>query len=114
MPTLRIKKAFDKTMENLQAEHPKSKGEILLESGYSPSVAEKPKLVFESKSFQEMLALIDDSQIVEKWFKWALGDSDKRVALEAGDKIMKLKNRYPKEQLDVELSRKIESVYDNS
>jgi hypothetical protein len=35
---------------------------------------------------------------------------DKRVSLEAGDKIMRLKNRYPKEQIDLDLRLKRENL----
>ena len=90
--------------------NPKTAGEILLEAGYSKSISKNPQMVLNSKNFQDMLAKIDDRVIVAKWYDWALSDSDRRVSLEAGDKIMKLKNRYPKEQIDLEISKKREAL----
>ena len=52
----------------------------------------KPNILLE---FQKRLAKIDDTKIIDKWYEWALEDKDKRVSLEAGKEIMKLKDRYP-------------------
>jgi hypothetical protein len=108
--TLKQKTVFKKAIENMECGNPKTAGEILLEAGYSPTISKNPKAVFGSKNFQDMLAKIDDRVIVAKWYNWALSDTDRRVSLEAGDKIMKLKNRYPKEQIDLEISKKRESL----
>ena len=112
MVTLKQKIAFKKTLESLKSGHPKTKGKILLESGFSKAVSERPSQVYNSRAFEIMLAKIDDSKIVERWYDWATTDGDKRVALEAGDKIMKLKNRYPRETIDIELRAKREELFE--
>jgi len=60
------------------------------------------------REFEKRLALIDDSKIVDEFYKIALGDNDLRAKLQAGVEILKLKQRYPKEQIDLELSKKRE------
>jgi len=95
MPTPKQKKAFKNTIENIATKNPQPVGELLIDSGYSPSIAKKPSMVIESKGFKELLATIDDNKIVEQFYKYALDKSDKRVSMEAGKEILKLKNRYP-------------------
>lgn len=55
MPTQKQIKAAEKVSENLGSDQPKPLGELLLESGYSKTVAETPSNVTESKGFQELL-----------------------------------------------------------
>ena len=110
MPTLKQRKAFNLAMESMKGENSKTKGEILREAGYDELTSLRPSQVWNSQGFRGMLAEIDDSLIVSKWYEWALSDIDKRVALQAGENILKLKNRFPKEQIDIELSKKRESL----
>ena len=83
-------------------------------AGYSPLTPMSS--IFSAKHFQVYLERLDDRQIINKWFDWATReDMDKRVALEAGDKILKLKDRYPAGKLKIqayneELSRLQEGV----
>jgi hypothetical protein len=56
MATAKQKKAAKLASENLGLDHPKTKGQILAEAGYAPSVQETPDIVFESKGFQDLLA----------------------------------------------------------
>jgi hypothetical protein len=103
MASVKQRRAAEKSLENMEAKDPKTKGEILVESGYSETIARVPKKVYDSKGFREILDEIDDKAIIRKWEMWALADTDKRNALDAGKEIMKLKNRYPKEKLDIDL-----------
>jgi hypothetical protein len=43
-----------------------------------------------------------------------LRDEDKRSSLTAADMLFKLKGRYPKEQIDIEVSQKRESLFINN
>ena len=95
MTTLRQKQTANIMAEKIKEKKPLIAGKILIEAGYSKSIARRPESVFKSKGFQEYLNSIDDTAIIEKWRKWALADTDKRVALQAGENIMKLKDRYP-------------------
>ena len=47
------------------------------------------------KRFDEILETIDDDVIVQRFYE-ILKDTDKRASLDAGDKLLKLKDRYPK------------------
>lgn len=67
MPTVRQKNAVTKTLENIGNSNPKTKGEILLESGYPPSIAKNPQIVEESKGFKELMEkYLPDSLLAEK------------------------------------------------
>ena len=57
-------------------------------------------------AFAEKLALLDDSAIVEEFYRIALGNNDLRAKIQAGIEVLKLKQRYPKETIDLELSLK--------
>ena len=92
-------------LEEVRKPNPRPVGTVLVESGYH-QIAKQPSRILKSKGFQEILAEVDDENIIKKWNKWALSDKDKRVAMEAGKEIMKLKGRYPKEVIDLELSAK--------
>ena len=50
-PKLRIKKVFDKVVEN----GGKGIGGIMIEEGYSPNTAKTPQKITESKSWQQLL-----------------------------------------------------------
>jgi hypothetical protein len=95
MATLKQKATFKDTLENLQQGTPLTKKEILLRNGYTTSVASNPALVFDSKYFKEKLAKIDDTVIIDKWYQWATDGTDRRVAVQCGDYLLKLKDRYP-------------------
>ena len=63
----------------------------------------KPKQILGSKSFREFLDSIDERPIIAKWLEWAHEDtSDKRVSMEAGKELMKLKDRYPAGKLKIQ------------
>ena len=94
MATLKQQTAFKKVSENIGITNPKTSGEILLESGYSKSISESPKVVFQSKGFQELLNQIDDGVILNKLYE-ILKSDDKRSALTSADMLLKLKNKYP-------------------
>lgn len=79
--------------------------------GYSDATAHNPQNLIRSKGFQQALAEIDDTKITDRWYKWALKSKDKRVALEAGKEIMKLKNRYPKEKIDLDVNTKLNGLF---
>lgn len=118
MATLKQKKAARKTSESLRSDTPPTKSEILLESGYKPSIAEKPAIVFDSKGFKDELAkLIPDDLLVKrhlellnkrevvKTFSHETGETeieitdqpDTQAVSKALDMAYKLKGSYAKE-----------------
>ena len=58
------------------------------------------------EDFQKRLALLDDSKIVEQFYEIALFAPDVRSRIQAGVEILKLKQRYPKESIDIDLGLK--------
>lgn len=95
MTTLKQHRAIKETYETLRSNKPEPMGLIMLKSGYSEWCSKHPDILTKSKAFKDFLAKIDDRLILNRWYEWALDGQDTRVALEAGDKIMKLKDRYP-------------------
>lgn len=55
MATPKQIKAAKKISENIGKDKPAPMGKVLQEAGYSPSTSESPKLVTESKGFQELM-----------------------------------------------------------
>ena len=84
---------------------------LMLRAGYSLSVANSPSQIIDAKDFQKFLSSLDDTQIVKRWHNWALNDTDKRVALESGKEILKLKQRYPEHNLKIGLYREEQRKY---
>jgi hypothetical protein len=67
----------------------------MVQSGYSPTSAINPGLNLTNKpGWQQLLAKIDDTLILERINKVMLSGSD-NVALQAADMLLKLKDRYP-------------------
>lgn len=55
MGTLRQKKAAKLTLESIGTANRKTKGQIVLEAGYSPATATNPQEVFDTQGFKEEL-----------------------------------------------------------
>jgi predicted Zn-dependent protease len=116
MATMKQKTYFDKKLKNMKEGNPKTAQMLLLESGFGKSVSKRPWQVERSKGFQELLAEIDDGVIVKKWYRWAVDERiDKRVSMEAGKEIMKLKDRYPATQTkNISYVEQLSKVIDDS
>ena len=93
--TLKQRKLKTLIIDNSRSPAPKPMGALMLEAGYSKSTAVQPSVILSSKVFKTFLDSLDDRPILNRWYNFALKDTDKRVALEAGKEIMKLKDRYP-------------------
>ena len=94
MPTIKQRQAFKKVSESIGNKQPISIGKAMRESGYSQSTSKTPQRLTDSKGWKELLAAIDDNEILEKIYS-ILMDSDKRSALSAADMLLKLKDKYP-------------------
>ena len=93
-PTLKQKTAFKKVLENEACGNPKTAGQILRESGYSPKLSLQPSRIFKSDGFQELMKQVDDNVILSRVYS-ILQDDDKRSSLVAADMLLKLKDRFP-------------------
>ena len=80
--------------------------DAMIKEGYAISSSRNPSFNLTSspvarKVWKEVLDEIDDEEIVTK-FKEILRADDKRASLEAGDKLLKLKDRYPAGKLKIQ------------
>lgn len=66
-PTAKQRKAVLDTLENIERAVPKTKEEILLDAGYSPSIAINPQIIENSKGWNELMdEYLPDSLLVQK------------------------------------------------
>jgi len=77
-------------------------GNVMYESGYSKSSSRIPKLLTDSNGWQELLAQVDDTLLMDKLYQIAMDKSDKRACMEAIKEIYKLKDKYPSSKYKVE------------
>lgn len=106
MSKQRIKDVFNDCVENVRnGKNPNVSGNMR-KAGYSPSSAKSMK-VTKTKTWEDLLSQIDDDAILKKLNKIALDESDKRSCLTAIDMTLKLKNKYPKHQVDIDVKEKI-------
>ena len=95
MATEQQKRVMDLKLKAIESKAPIVMGDLMLDAGYSKKAAEYPKRLIKSKGWQELLNEISDIGLLNKLKKIAMDDSDKRACLEAIDKLLKLKDRYP-------------------
>jgi len=77
-----------------------SRGKAAINAGYSKYTARTPKANIEStKTFKALLAKYSEEPILDRWYNWALNSKDKRVAVDVGKELLKLKDRYPSSKL---------------
>lgn len=102
MATIKQKIAMEKTLENIGNMKLEPMGKIMLEVGYKKSVAKNPKILTESKGWQELLNEHFPDERIQGLLNKALSEyevekeiSDKRSFLGLIDMILKLKDKYP-------------------
>lgn len=100
MPTISQKLTFDNVMKQVASGKRPNITQAAREAGYSPSTVSKINNITKSKGWKELMASIDDTELLEKVRSIAL-DNDKRASLAAIDMLMKLKDRYPAGKLKV-------------
>ena len=95
------KKAFEIRAKKIKEKKPVVMKEVLLEAGASTSTARVPKLITDSKGWQELLAKYDDEPIVDLIYEEGLSKTDKRNATENRKILLTLKDRFPKQDTKV-------------
>lgn len=101
MATLRQKKAAKLVVENLQAEHPLTAGEIVESSGFGRSMKKNPKVVLESKGVQDELARMGFTEDTAKDVVGKILNSDEEESntrLKAADMVFKVNGTYAAEK----------------
>lgn len=85
-----------KAVEMLKSGKVKTKTDAMKLSGYKASSI-AACTVGRTKEYKDYLATIDDTAITDRWQEWALEDNpkDKRLALDAGKELVKIKDRNP-------------------
>ena len=93
-----IKKMSDKIRKGERV----NKKEILLEVGYSESIAETPSRVLETQGFQQLLANVNDGAILKRLLSIVTGSSKDADAINSAKELLKLKDRYPAGKLKIQ------------
>jgi len=99
MPTARQKRAMEIKLQRIKEKKPIVMKDILLEAGYSPSIAETPCVITRSKGWRELLAEINDEPLLKKLQEIALDSKDKRASIAAIKELLTLKDRYPAQKM---------------
>ena len=103
MATLRQKTAIKKTLENIGIRNPKSMGEIMVDSGYSPSMAKNPKELTQSKAWEKAMAGVNFAAHLQELNELAstANNEDKDNVLKGKDMLFKLGDKYPAQKSKV-------------
>lgn len=112
-PTTKQKLAFQKLTESVAAGKPKSMGLVAKEAGYGTGIQHNPHMLTNSLGFRQLLAKIDDNEILNKVVSIAIDTSDKRASLAAADMIFKLKDRFPDKKIKIGAYDEREAVVDD-
>lgn len=86
--------------------------EVLRKAGYAESTARQVSPVRESDGWKELLSRVDDKGILENVENIAKDEDDKRVAVNAAKEIFKLKGRYPKKGVKVDINDERKEVFE--
>jgi hypothetical protein len=111
----RMDRAFELFVERLKEGNFKNYKDIFLEAGYSPSTARASAEIRKTDAWKRKLEELDDSAIVDKWQDWATDDDPKTRGsnIKAGELVLKLKNRFPREeQKRVIFEKKLSDIYE--
>jgi len=95
MATEQQKQAFNIRTKTIEKKKPILMGKIMREAGYSNKASENPKRLINSIGWQELLSHISDEKILKKLKAIAFDTQDKRACLDAIEKLLKLKDKYP-------------------
>ncbi|MDZ4209769.1 MAG: hypothetical protein U1C56_01160 [Candidatus Curtissbacteria bacterium] len=101
MATELQKKAFNIRAQKIKEHKPVVMKEVLLEAGAAPSTSHNPKLITDSKGWQQLLAKYEDEPIMDLIYEEGLSRTDKRNATENRKIILQLKDRFPKQDTKV-------------
>lgn len=111
-PTTKQKLAFQKLTESVASGKPKTMGMVAKEAGYGKGIQRNPHILTDSVGFRQLMAQIDDSEILNRVKEIATDTSDKRACLAAADMIFKLKDRYPDKKIKIGAYDEREAVVD--
>lgn len=100
MPTIAQKLAFNEVQAQIARGEVPNMSAAARKAGYKPSTIARSSNLSKSKGWQELLATIDDNELMDKVRNIALGKNDS-ASLKAIDMLMKLKDRYPAGKLKV-------------
>ena len=102
-PTTKQKLAFSNLLEALQNGGAFNMKEIMLKAGYTEATTKCPdKNLTSKKGWNQLLAKIDNQDILNAFTEVMNDPSDKRSRISAGIEMAKLKNLYPDKHLKIE------------
>jgi len=103
MATENQKRVFANVLERVRKGQKVSISAEMRKVGYSKETSKKPSKITKSLGWKELLAQIQDEPLLTRLNEIALDNKDKRANIEAIKEIFKLKDRYPKQKLAVEI-----------
>lgn len=101
MPTVAQRLTFDNVMEQVANGERPNISKAARKAGYSKNTLRDPGNITRSKGWKELMASIDDTELLARVREIALAKEDKRASLSAIDMLMKLKDRYPAGKLKI-------------
>lgn len=106
----RIKDVFNDSLENVRKGKRANISRNMIKRGYSLSSAKCLK-VTKTKTWELLHDSLREDLAVDTFNELAKPkNTDKRTRMDASREILKLKNRYPKEQIDIDLRGKREEI----
>lgn len=96
----RIKKVFERSIENVKNGGKPNVSGSMREEGYSPSSCRALK-VTQSATWKELLESVPENVLVAELFGLATDPVDKRTKLEAIKEFFRLKDKYPASKMKV-------------
>ena len=104
MATLKQTTAFKKVLENIGNGNPQTAGEILVKSGYSKAISKNPKMVFESKGWQQLKKEAENQGIIKEIFDTyieVLRGKDTRSRLLAAKDLATMFEMFPEQKTKI-------------
>lgn len=105
----RIRDIFTESIAQVRIGKKPVISKMMREKGYSPSSCRALKIT-QTKTWEDLLAEIDDGMLIRELRGLALEKKDKRAKLQAIDMLLKLKSKYPVTKEIRELIDKRESI----
>ncbi|HOJ16484.1 MAG TPA: hypothetical protein PLC43_04860 [Caldisericia bacterium] len=101
-PTFLQKKAFMKFAEKMKNNEKIVMGKIMKEAGYKEGTARRPGVLTKSKSWKQLLEeYLPDEKLLQEHKKITLQDKDKQAKMKAIHEAYKLKDKFPREKIDL-------------
>lgn len=101
-PTYLQRKAIQKLSDKIKNNEKVVMRNIMREAGYSEETAKKPGVLTKSKSWKQLLEeYLPDEFLLQEHKKITFQDKDKQAKMKAIHEAYKLKDKFPREKIDL-------------